>query len=88
MFVCLSVSYQNPEFPECVRAFVRSFVRAFSLLVCLFVRSFLCRSPLHFTRLSEARLKVSIVSQPTAGAKIKGTEGTEIIVVISLVEWV
>ena len=38
MFACLSVSYQNPEFPECVRSFVRMYVPPLSLFVRLYVR--------------------------------------------------
>ena len=65
MFVCVSVSYQNPENPE----FVRSCVCTSPLN---FTRLSEARQKVSEARqkVSEARQKVSVASQPTAGARI------------------
>ena len=58
MFVCVSVSYQNPENPE----FARS-------CLCTSPLNFTRLSEAR-QKVSEARQKVSVASQPTAGARI------------------
>ena len=68
---------------ECPFELVRSFVRIYIppveevrsiVRMCVppfnFVRSLVCTSPPNLVRLSEARPKVSVVKQPTIGARI------------------